>query len=265
MSSAQAQFASDVLNGRPDYRKKDDGFAPVIVTGSDKTAMESLDCSVQTAHGVSYELDLSNKLRPRVNVKCSDMDWEADWKKRKEQNLKLLLSTKDNVVFRLYITEMTLYDHPTYQRRLCKFLRCLSDSQTVHIHLGCGCYDRYPVYTVGCVIDAIQRCRGTVITHLNGRASFSETCIWLTGHQRVFSEFTTISFVGLQQFLKYTPEWAAFFELFLSRAVDLKILTKEEKDTIMTSNKTVNLSYRDIVDRLAAKSDADDNDTIQPE
>lgn len=249
--SEQAQLASEFFNSSSQKKQYD---------GLGLAGLESLASTPQAVHQVSWR-QAGTKLYPRLEMVAGDMDWFEDMKKRKEANTRLLLSTKDNVNFRLYITEMTEYDDPMYQRRLSKFLRCLDEKQTLHIHLGCGCYGNFPVYSYGSVIDAIQRTRGKIITHLNGRSSFSETILWIYGDERVISEFTTITFKGLQNYFENGfAEWRAYFETFFNRAMDIKLITKDEKEMLLTSNKTLNLTYRDIIDRLHAK--ADDDSTV---
>lgn len=230
------------------------------------SAFESLQSSVS-------KMDKNNSMWIRVGSKLSPhyqlnekLDWFEDMKKRKDQNRRLLISTKDNTIFRLYITEMTEYDDPVYQKRFCKFLRTLSPTQTLHIHTGNGCYDDYPIYTYGCMIDAIQRTSGKVITNLNGRSSFSEVVLWMYGHERYLSEFATVSFIGLQKHLEWSPCWRSYFETILDRAVEIKIITNDEKNTLLTTNKTLYLSYRDVIDRIHAKDadvETDENETIE--
>lgn len=258
MSSAQASFANDALRGSFGDEDLPKGEMPAGLESFAKGNMSSL-------YGIDWKLT-GTPANPRWKLTAKDMDWYEEHKKRREANRRLLLSTTDNVIFRLYLTEMTEYDDPTYQRRFCKFMRCLSGTQTLHFHMGCGCYGWYPIYTYGCMVDAMQRTQGKVITHLNGRSSFSETILWLYGHERVVSEFTTITFKGLQGFLERGfANWRSYFETFFLRAMDLKLITKDEKDMLLTTNKILNLSYRDIIARIQTQdANVDDPENTPP-
>lgn len=163
---------------------------------------------------------------------------------------KLMLSTNDNVNFNLYFTEYTDLDHPKFQNRFCKLLRTLAQNTHLHIHMGNGIYGYYPIFSYGNVIDAIQRTQSKIIAHINGRAGFAETSLWLFAHERVISEFGSLYFTGMQQYLEWYPRWFFFFEFIFNRAVELNILTKEEMEQLMTSNMDIFLSRSEVLARM---------------
>ena len=237
---SQYQYASDALQDASGDAK------------GNFTATESLMATPAVIGGISYEYGGSRN-HPVLRTLCpDDGGWRAKWERMREMRERLLINSHDNVNFNLYITEITELDQPKFQNRFCKLLRTLSENQTLHIHTGNFVYGYFPAYNMGCLLDAIMRARCKVITHINGRASFTETVLWMYGHERQISEFGTILFVGMQDRFKWSPEWYDHFAKMYTRAVELKLLTEEEKTMCLTSNKCVQLTYDEIVNRLHA-------------
>lgn len=163
---------------------------------------------------------------------------------------KLLLSTTDNVHFRLFLTEMTDLSNSKFQNRFAKLLRCLGSKQTLHIHTGNGVYGVWPLFDLGIILDAMERTQCKVHVHINGRASFCETCLWLFAEGREISEFGTLFFCGMQRHLEWSPNWRGYLCTILDRAVDLGVLTEGEKDSLLTTNKDLQFKQREVMTRL---------------
>lgn len=235
----------------------------VIEKKQNQTATESFSLTGENSGQLTYSLE--GGILPRVNVnmpdnktKHLDIDRIIALGNQEYANrqTRLYLHTTDQINYWLYFTEMTNYDDVIFQNRFVKLLHTLDERCTLHIHIGNGNFTYYPIFSYGNIIDAIQRTRATVITHINGRASFSETCIWLFGHERVISEFSTLCFSGLQKFLQGTGSntfapWRQYFDTILSRAVSLNILTEKEKTDLMSTSKVLQLTYREVTARIS--------------
>lgn len=216
--------------------------------------VEGLVSTPTTTKLVSHRYT-SDPITPRIQVLFNEKMCHGveAYQKQRAMAKKLLLSSKDSMNFNLYITEVTEFDTPEYQNKFCKLLRTLGSSQTLHIYTGNYAYGVWPVYTLGSMLDAMQRTQARIITHVNGRASFAETCLWLWGHERYLSEFGTLQFIGFQKYLEQMPMYHTYFKTLLDRAVLYKVLSSKEETDCMTTNKCIQLTYSDVIARINAK------------
>lgn len=182
------------------------------------------------------------------SVQCDCNDERR--KHQDEKRFRLLLSTTNNIHFTLYFTEYTDLDHPKFQNRLCKFLRTMTTQQSLSIHMGNGILGKWPVFSYGNIIDAIQRCAGSITMHVNGRAGFAESCLWLFGHKREVSEFGSLYFAGLQDFMESYPRWFGYFNWIYQQAITIGIINEEEVKKLMTSNIDLPLMQREVLTRI---------------
>lgn len=174
---------------------------------------------------------------------------------------KLLLSTTDGVTYRLYFTENTAYEDIKFQNKFVKLVSCLDSNQTLHLHIGNGNYGVCPVFTFGTIIDSIINAQCRIVTHINGRASFSETCLWSFGHERVLSDFSTVCYAGLQKFLESGySNWIGYFKTLLRRSVEIGVLTEAEMRSLLTTNKCLQISGREVINRITRRTDSDDTE-----
>lgn len=194
--------------------------------------------------------DQFDSLNSRYNKEnCCD-NFDERQKKIDDKRFRMLLSTTNNIHFTLYLTEFTDLDHPKFQNRLCKFLRTMTDQQSLCIQMGNGIYGKYPIFSYGNIIDAIQRCTGTITMHINGRAGFAESCLWLFGHKREISEFGSLYFAGMQDFMEWYPRWYGYFTWIYSQAIAIGIINETEVKGLMTSNIGLSLMPREVLTRL---------------
>lgn len=269
LKSSGAAFASNALH---DLQNRTAGSQMEIADQpTDIRAYESLQSSMLGNKDLVYNPPmLTGSLSiPRLGMKLSDaaLNCYGGCTSQQDKYYKLMLSTSDNVNFNLYFTEYTDLDHPKFQNRFCKLLRTLSQNAQLHIHMGNGIYGYYPIFSYGNVIDAIQRTQSKIVAHVNGRAGFCETSLWLFAHERVISEFGSLYFTGMQQYLEWYPRWHFFYEFIFNRAVDLKILTQEEMDQLMTTNMDIYLSRAEVVARMQRENKPDpvEQDQTPPE
>lgn len=257
MTTQRLQFAADVLGSIPSMEKHVSEQPCDIFAGTEGFLQDKKTGEFDhSTHGglITYTFTPpvpGSHDRPKVvmtNNLCGGMGGSSN-----VDTNKLLLSTKDNVNFRLFLTEMTDLANAKFQNRFAKLLRCLGSKQTLHIHTGNGVYGMWPLFDIGIILDAMTRTQCKVIVHINGRASFCETCLWLFTEGREISEFGTLFFCGMQRHLEWSPNWRGYLCTILDRAVDLGVLTTSEKDSLLTTNKDLQLKQREVVARLNKK------------
>ncbi len=218
------------------------------------SGLESFTSSPTTTGLITYK-QVGSQFHPHLALLMNEKmcGGQEQYQKRRAMATRLLISTKDSMNFNLYITEVTEFDNPEWQNKFCKLLRTLTDAQTLHVYTGNFAYGAWPVYSLGALLDAMSRTAGRVITHINGRSSFGETVLWMYGHERYISEFGTLMFIGLQKHLECTPMYHSYFRTLYKKAKELNILTQAEIEDCMTSNKCLQLTYTDVINRINAK------------
>ncbi len=263
IKSSGAAFASDALNSL--------NLAASRMTLGEQlpevVALESLTSSMVTTKRLQYHapsMDASASI-PRLGITFAgeQMNMFCGGQNNNDKRFRLLLSTTDKVNFNLYFTEYTDLDHPSFQNRFVKLLRTLSENTTLNIHLGNGVYGKYPIYSFGNIIDAIQRASCKVIIHINGRAGFSESVLWLFAHERVISEFGSLYFSGMQQQLEWYPRWYNFYKFIYDHAVAIGIINQSEMDQLMTTNIDIPILQRDVIRRLQTEMGTPPDSTEQ--
>ena len=139
-----------------------------------------------------------------------------------------------NGSYRIYISANTVLESPYFQNKLCRFLDNLTEEDTVIIELGAMLNTWKHNTMLGNIINAMQRCKGKIITVASGLCGFSESCLWLFGHQRVISRYGALRFTGTKEFVKALPQYANYFKYIYKVAHELNVIP-EDLDMTTTS------------------------------
>ena len=139
-----------------------------------------------------------------------------------------------NGSYRIYISANTILESPYFQNKLCKFLDNLKANETVVIELGAMLNTWKHNTMLGNIINAMQRCKGTIVTVASGLCGFSESCLWLFGKQRVISRYGALRFTGTKEFVKALPQYAHYFKYIYDVAHELNVIP-EDLDMTTTS------------------------------
>lgn len=253
MTTERLQYVSDAFGSMPDQPVLSAEQKEQMFSGTESFLQENKKSEYDfTTHNglISYTYDPHRPIKPQIvmsNNFCAMSGGHG------VDTNKLLLTTKDDVIFRLFLTEMTDFSDSKFQNRFSKLLRCLGEKQTLHIYTGNGVYGAWPLFDLGTILDAIARTRCKVTVHINGRASFCETCLWMWAENREISEFGTLFFCGMQRHLEWSPTWYGYLSTLLSRGVELGVLTQKECDDLLTTNKDIQFKQREVVERLNRK------------
>ena len=230
---------------------------PVNESPSYEETKSALEAFINPLMNVERAEDAYTNLRIQPKLKVGTMCPGGQNGRPQVDPHRLLLSSENNMIYRLYFTEMTDFEHPLFQNRFTRLLRSLSSAQVLHIHLGNGTYGAWPLYGIGNMMDALQRATCKVICHCNGKSGFGETCLWLFAGEREISEFGSLYFTALKEHLSWSKDWTEYFRTIFQRAVTLQILDQKEADKLITSSCSIQLLQREVISRINSTATPD--------
>lgn len=158
----------------------------------------------------------------------------------------LNICTIDQKSFRIYISSRNALDSNAFQNKFCTFLSSLREGQLVRLILGASLDGWWNSIALGSLITAISSCKAEIVTSIVGRCGPPETYLWLFGNRRTFSRYGEIQFSGIHTILKQWPVYEYYFDYIFSKAVELNLITEEQKEKLMTSNDLVFLNHKDL-------------------
>lgn len=161
---------------------------------------------------------------------------------------KLHICTMDHKSFRIYFDERTALDSNYYQNKFHTFISSLSSEHTVTIMMGSGLGRWFNDIAIGNIIFSIMSAKCNVITKAIGRCGTSESFIWLYGKERHLTRYASLEFYGVHSLLKQFSVYKHYFSVLFNKAKELNLLTDEQVEELMTSNKFLSLVKKDIQD-----------------
>lgn len=185
------------------------------------------------------ELELNNDDLSKDELVRNLAKYNAMCQQKNSKNVPgvtLYVKTVDKVHYRVYIATNNWISSAYYQNKLCALLTHLKPEQSCTLYLGSGVGHWSDLPTFGAVITHMQECQGTVRTICAGKCASPETLLWLYGKEREISIYGSLQFVGIKRILEFRPSAAGYFDAVYSRAVEIGILTEDEKQKLMTSN-----------------------------
>lgn len=159
---------------------------------------------------------------------------------------RLNLCTLDQRSFRIYISPENWIDSNAFQNKFCTFLMSLQPEHDVRLVLGASLDGWMYDVALGSLITALRNTKAQVITSVVGQCGSPETYLWLFGKKRTFSRYGDIRFSGVLNILKQFPAYKSYFSYIFSRAIELNILTEEQKEKLMTSNDIIFFNFKDL-------------------
>ncbi len=159
---------------------------------------------------------------------------------------KLNLCTLDQTSFRIYISPENWIDSNSFQNKFCTFMMSLQPEHNVRLVLGASLEGWMYDVALGSLITALSSTKANVVTSVVGQCGSPETYLWLFGKQRTFSRYGDIRFSGVLNILKQFPAYHSYFDYIFSRAIELGILTEDDKTKLLTSNDILFFNYTDL-------------------
>lgn len=159
---------------------------------------------------------------------------------------KLHICTMDHKSFRIYFDERTALDSNYYQNKFHTFISSLSADHTVTIMMGSGLGRWFNDIAIGNIIFSLMSAKCNIITKAVGRCGTSETFIWMYGKERHLTRYASLEFYGVYSLLKQFTVYKHYFSVLFNKAKDLNLLTDEQVEELMTSNKFISLVKKDI-------------------
>lgn len=159
---------------------------------------------------------------------------------------KLNLCTLDQRSFRIYISPENWIDSNAFQNKFCTFMMSLQPEHNVRLVLGASLDGWMYDVALGSLITALRTTKAATIASVVGQCGSPETYLWLFGKERTFSRYGEIRFSGVLNILKQFPAYHSYFHYIFGRAIELNILTEEDRAKLMSSNDIMFFNYNDL-------------------
>lgn len=160
---------------------------------------------------------------------------------------KLHLCTLDQKSFRIYISPENWIDSNSFQNKFNTFLMSLQEGHSVRLMLGASLDGWMYDVALGSLITSIRNTKANIVTSVVGQCGSPETYLWLFGKSRTISKYGDIRFSGVLNILKQFPAYSSYFSYIFGRAVELNIISEEQKEKLMTSNDILFFNYSNLV------------------
>lgn len=160
---------------------------------------------------------------------------------------KLHLCTLDQKSFRIYISPENWIDSNSFQNKFNTFLMSLQEGHSVRLMLGASIDGWMYDVALGSLITSIRNTKADIVTSVVGQCGSPETYLWLFGKNRTMSKYGDIRFSGVLNILKQFPAYSSYFSYIFGRAVELNIISEEQKEKLMTSNDILFFNYSNLV------------------
>ena len=151
--------------------------------------------------------------------------------------------TKDGKNFRLYLPQDQQWT-PNAIRTICRFIDKLTEDMTLTIFGGSD-GDDGSSYLVTSIISSIQSCKAKTVAIASGPMSVAETIIWCFADERILQRYGYLRFSVNSEFTKLRTAWIYYYDKFLQRGKELKLLTDETIASIKTGKDKV-IMYNDL-------------------
>lgn len=217
-----SQFNMESLEDDGDQQQEDSGKEEQSTDKKEVAGTESFSySSVSTPEKYStigfFEADIKNAQERREQM-CEGQ--------LKSKPIPLIARTCDKKNYRIYVTAAMAFNSEYLNKILC-FLDSRTAGQTVTFILGTR-MDDTTAHNLGSLLSAIQNCKAQVYGVCAGYCSITETMIWCFCKHQIMYRYGALSF-GITEIATAVPVYKHYFQLFLQKAQDLKVLTEEER------------------------------------
>lgn len=216
-----SQFNMETLEDGDDQQKEEDTDKEESndkeVAGTESFSYSAVSTPEKYATIGFFEADIKSAQERREQM-CNGQP--------QQQPIPLIARTCDQKNYRIYVTAAMMFNGEYLNKILC-FLDSRTEGQTVTFILGTKMED-VTAHNLGSLLSAIQNCRAQVYGVCAGYCSITETMIWCFCKHQIMYRYGALSF-GITEIATSVPVYRHYFELFLRKAQELKILTEEER------------------------------------
>lgn len=137
--------------------------------------------------------------------------------------------------------------------QLVVLLQMAEPDETITFILGSDLSPKNILY-VGPILAAMRQSEAKIVTKCYGPCSISEVMIWMHGTEKVVGRYGMMSFGGYK-ITEFRPVIRPFFDMLLTDAKSMGLLTSEDIDSIVLKGKDKDIISSELIALLGNRTD----------